>query len=110
VGAQFRHGQAEAIVATDFFTVDLLDGTSAYVLALIEHATRRIRSSASPHTPTTRGSPCGVPKGRRPVGFGMIMSVLLRLLYLILLRLDGWLRAVGEVVGVEGRRTACAAS
>jgi hypothetical protein len=44
------------------------------------------------------------------VGFGMIMSVLLRLLYLILLRLDGWLRAVGEVVGVEGRRTACAAS
>jgi hypothetical protein len=41
--AQFRHGQAEAIVAADFFTVDLLDGTNAYVLALIEHATRRIR-------------------------------------------------------------------
>jgi transposase InsO family protein len=41
--AQFLPGQAEAILATDFFTVDLLDGTSAYVLALIEHATRRIR-------------------------------------------------------------------
>ena len=35
--------QAQAIIATDFFTVDLLDGTSAYVLAVIEHATRRIR-------------------------------------------------------------------
>jgi putative transposase len=41
--AQFLRGQAEAILATDFFTVDLLDGTSAYVLAVIEHATRRIR-------------------------------------------------------------------
>jgi putative transposase len=41
--AQFLHSQAEAILATDFFTVDLLDGTSAYVLAIIEHPTRRIR-------------------------------------------------------------------
>jgi putative transposase len=41
--AQFLRGQAEAILATDFFTVDLLDGTSAYVLALIEHPTRRIQ-------------------------------------------------------------------
>jgi putative transposase len=41
--AQFLRGQAEAILATDFFTVDLLNGTSAYVLAVIEHATRRIR-------------------------------------------------------------------
>jgi putative transposase len=29
--------------STDFFTGDLLDGTSAYVLAVIEHATRRTR-------------------------------------------------------------------
>ena len=29
--------------ACDFFTADLLDGTQAYVLAVIEHATRRIR-------------------------------------------------------------------
>ena len=41
--AQFLHSQAQAIIASDFFTVDLLDGTSAYVLAVIEHATRRIR-------------------------------------------------------------------
>ena len=41
--AQFLHGQAAAILATDFFHVDLLDGTTAYVLAVVEHATRRIR-------------------------------------------------------------------
>jgi putative transposase len=41
--AQFLRSQAHAIMATDFFTVDLLDGTTAYVLAVIEHATRRIR-------------------------------------------------------------------
>ena len=35
--------QAEAILACDFFTVHLLDGTQAYVLAVTEHATRRIR-------------------------------------------------------------------
>jgi putative transposase len=40
---QFLHGQAQAILATDFFTVELLDGSTAYVLAVIEHATRRIR-------------------------------------------------------------------
>jgi len=40
---QFVRSQAEAILACDFFTVDLLDGTQAYVLAVIEHATRRIR-------------------------------------------------------------------
>jgi putative transposase len=40
---QFRRSQADAILACDFFTVDLLDGTQAYVLAVIEHATRRIR-------------------------------------------------------------------
>jgi putative transposase len=40
---QFLRSQAEAILACDFFSVDLLDGTQAYVLAVIEHATRRIR-------------------------------------------------------------------
>jgi hypothetical protein len=34
---------AEVILACDFLTVDLLDGTQAYVLAAIEHASRRIR-------------------------------------------------------------------
>jgi putative transposase len=40
---QFLRSQAEAILASDFFTVSLLDATQAYVLAVIEHATRRIR-------------------------------------------------------------------
>ena len=40
---EFLRSQAEAILACDFFTADLLDGTQAYVLAVIEHATRRIR-------------------------------------------------------------------
>jgi putative transposase len=41
--AQSLRSQAEAILALDLFTADLLDGTKAYVLAAIEHATRRIR-------------------------------------------------------------------
>jgi len=40
---RFLRSQAEAILACDFFIVGLLDGTQAYVLAVIEHATRRIR-------------------------------------------------------------------
>jgi putative transposase len=41
--SQFLRSQADAILACDFFTADLLDGTQVYVLAVIEHATRRIR-------------------------------------------------------------------
>ena len=40
---QFLRSQADAILACDFFSVDLPGGTQAYVLAVIEHATRRIR-------------------------------------------------------------------
>ena len=40
---QFLRSQAEAILACDFFSVDLLDGTQAYVLTVIGHAARRIR-------------------------------------------------------------------
>jgi putative transposase len=40
---QFLRSQAEAILACDFFTADLLDGTQACVLAVIDHAARRIR-------------------------------------------------------------------
>jgi putative transposase len=40
--SQFLRSQAEAILACDFFIVDLLDGTQAYVLTVVEHATRRI--------------------------------------------------------------------
>ena len=39
----FLRSQAEAILACDFFTASLLDGTQAYVVAVIEHASRRIR-------------------------------------------------------------------
>src|SRR5215468_8106841 len=39
----FLRSQAEAILACDFFTAELLNGTQAYVLAVIEHASRRIR-------------------------------------------------------------------
>jgi putative transposase len=41
--SQFLRSQAQAILACDLFTADLLDGTQAHVLAVIEHATRRIR-------------------------------------------------------------------
>ena len=38
--------------ACDFFTADLLDGTQAYVLAVIEHASRRIRVLGVTQHPT----------------------------------------------------------
>jgi putative transposase len=41
--SQFLRSQAQTILACDLFTVDLLNGTQAHVLAVIEHATRRIR-------------------------------------------------------------------
>ena len=41
--SQFLRSQADAILACDLFTADLLDGTQSYVLAVIEHASRRIR-------------------------------------------------------------------
>jgi transposase len=50
--SQFLRSQAEAILACDFFTADLLDGTQAYVLAVIEHASRRIRILGASLHPT----------------------------------------------------------
>jgi putative transposase len=41
--SQFLRSQAEAILACDFFTAGLPGGTPAHVLAVIEHAARRIR-------------------------------------------------------------------
>src|SRR6266550_3221300 len=40
------------ILAADFFTVDLLNGTTIYVLTVIEHVTRRIRILGSTPHPT----------------------------------------------------------
>src|SRR5713226_1561545 len=50
--SQFLRSQADAILACDFFTADLPGGTQAYVLAVIEHATRRIRILAVTLHPT----------------------------------------------------------
>src|ERR1039458_6802414 len=50
--SQFLRSQAGAILAGDFFTADLLDGTQAYVLAVIEHASRRIRILGVTQHPT----------------------------------------------------------
>src|ERR1039457_1162054 len=50
--SQFLRSQAEAILACDFFTAELLDGTQAHVLAVIEHATRRIRILGVTQHPT----------------------------------------------------------
>ena len=41
--AEFLRSQAQAILALDFFTADLLNGTRVYVLAVIEHGNRRVR-------------------------------------------------------------------
>ena len=41
--AEFLRSQAQGILALDFFTADLLNGTKVYILAVIEHGTRRIR-------------------------------------------------------------------
>jgi hypothetical protein len=41
--AEFLRSQAQAILALDLFTADLLNGTTVYVLAVIEHAVRRVR-------------------------------------------------------------------
>ena len=46
--AEFLRSQAQGILALDFFTADLLNGTKVYVLAVIEHGTRRIRILGGP--------------------------------------------------------------
>ena len=48
--ATFLGSQAHAIIAADFFETTTLSGAKLYVLAVIEHATRRIRIlGATPH-------------------------------------------------------------
>jgi len=41
--AGFLRSQAQGILALDFFTADLLNGARVYVLAVIEHGSRRVR-------------------------------------------------------------------
>ena len=40
--AEFLRSQAQGILALDFFTADLLNGTKVYVLTAIEHGSRRV--------------------------------------------------------------------
>ena len=50
--AEFLRSQAQGILALDFFTADLLNGTRVYVLAAIKHCTHRIRIlGATEHPP-----------------------------------------------------------
>jgi putative transposase len=41
--AEFPRSQAQGLLALDFLTTDLLNGTKVYVLAAIEHGIRRVR-------------------------------------------------------------------
>jgi putative transposase len=49
--AEFLRSQAQAILALDFFTAGLLNGAKVYVLAVIEHGTRRIRVLGAAQNP-----------------------------------------------------------
>jgi putative transposase len=49
--AEFLRSQVQGILALDFFTADLLNGAKVYVLAVIEHGTRRIRVLGATENP-----------------------------------------------------------
>jgi hypothetical protein len=62
----FLRSQAEAIVASDFFTADLLDGTQAYVLAVIETEARTSQARSTRCSPVPGSSgPYSATYGRR---------------------------------------------
>ncbi|AQW49574.1 integrase core domain-containing protein [Streptomyces violaceusniger] len=51
--ADFLHSQADALLACDFFETVTLSGARMYVLAVIEHSSRRIRILGPTAHPTT---------------------------------------------------------
>ena len=57
--SQFLRSQAEAILACDFFTVDLLDGTQAYVLAVMPRIRMRRDACSIPASHRRMDRPAG---------------------------------------------------
>ena len=55
--AAFLHSQAHALLACDFIETITLNGQRQYILAVIEHATRRIRILGTTAHPTADWSP-----------------------------------------------------
>jgi putative transposase len=64
--ATFLRSQAHAILACDFFTATTLTGTTYYVFAVIEHASRRIRVLGATDHPTAEWTT----PGRQEPGHG----------------------------------------
>ncbi|MGP3958022.1 hypothetical protein ACTWPT_18615 [Nonomuraea sp. 3N208] len=51
-GADFLRSQAEALLACDFIETVTMDGQRRYILAVIEHVTRRVRVVGTTADPT----------------------------------------------------------
>ena len=49
--AEFLRPEAQGILALDFLTAHLLNGTKAYVLAVTEHGSRRVRTLGATEHP-----------------------------------------------------------
>jgi hypothetical protein len=68
--AEFLRSQAQGILALDFFTADLLNGTKVYVLAVIEHGSRRVRVlGATEHPVQSWGRPASPEPAHGPGGY-----------------------------------------